>query len=186
MTVTIVNDFTDDPEDCQAEGDTAAVKFNGPADRLGNNDVDDPGKLDLLIQDDNGPLRAYRNGFVVYDTADGEYQITSTGDSAGLGDQDDEAPAPMRFRIQEIEIPLAERGAQGQYEAQSVTIMVGGDVYIYTSGAALTAEINDAPDSDKRNELVYNGQRGAYRLLGRAGCWARTATTTSTRSLMTK
>ena len=154
VTPTVDNKFASDPEDCQAKGDTATVKFTGPATRTAG--VDDPGKLDLLIQDDNGPIRAYLNNYVDYDTSGNEYQITGTGASAGLGTANEEAPASMRFRIHELEVPLAARDTQGQYAAQSVTISVSGNVYIYPSGAALTNVIAGVPtdSTDKRNEIT--------------------------------
>ena len=153
-TPTVDDKFDADPEDCQAKGDTATVKFTGPATLTDG--VDDPGKLDLLIQDDNGPIRAYLNNYVDYDVGGSEYQITGTGESAGLGTAGDEAPAAMRFRIQEIEVPLAARDSQGQYSAQSVTVTVSGNVYIYESGDTLTDVIAAVPEdsSDKRNEIA--------------------------------
>ena len=152
------------PEHCQAKGGTATVKFTGPdvvvMDREG------PGKLDLLIQDDNGPIRAYLNDYVDYDTGTSMYAITNMGDT--LGTVGAEPPEPMRFRIQAIEVPLAERNALGQYEAQSVTVTVSGNVYIYESGAILTNVIETVPDdsTDKRNEITLTTDEVVIVFLG--------------------
>ena len=163
---TVMDDFDeDDSLHCQAKGDTAAVAFTGPAAPDTNVD-DEAGKVEVLIQDDSGPIRAYINGQVEYDTGDSEYQITSAGTTAGLGTTGEEAPAPMRWRHMEVAIPLPERNAALQYEAQSTIIMVGGDVYIYTAGDALTSEIANAPDADKRNQLSQTDAFVNIRFLG--------------------
>ena len=163
--VTVVDDFdTDGSLHCQAKGDTAAVAFTGPP-APGAAVDDEAGKVEVLIQDDSGPIRAYITGQVVY-AADNGYQITAVGATAGLGTQDDEAPAPMRWRHMEVTIPLPERDVALQYEAHSTIIMVGGDVYIYTAGDALTQEIRNAPDADKRNELATTTDVINIRFLG--------------------
>ena len=165
---TVADDFeTDDSLHCQAKGDTAAVAFTGPT-APGNTVDDEAGKVEVLIQDDSGPIRAYMTGQVEYDDSanNNRYEITSAGAAAGLGTLGDEAPAPMRWRHMEVEIPLPERNAALQHEAQSTIIMVGGDVYIYTAGNALTTEIADAPDADKRNELSLTDAVINIRFLG--------------------
>ena len=81
VTATVTDGFSADEEDCRSRGGTATIRFTGPPTALAG--VDDPGKLDLLIQDDNGPIRAYVNGTVNFDAGNidpnNRYEITGTG-----------------------------------------------------------------------------------------------------------
>ena len=155
---TVDNMFTggDNPEDCRARDGTAMIEFTGTL--AADATPDDPAKLDLLIQDDSGPIRAYLNDHVNYIANENEYQISSTGENAGLGDVNSKAPSPMRWRIQTIEVPLPTRNAQGQVENQSVTVSVSGDVVIFQPNASLTTLVTGVTDdlSDKRYEVEAN------------------------------
>ena len=145
-------------DDCQAMGDMATVKFTGPARQA--TPLTNPIKLQLLIRDDNGNVEAYLNGTVEWDGTDNEYQLTGTSTPA---------PAPMKFSYREIEVPLAARNPNTlQYEQQSITISVPGNVYIYQSGVSnLTTLISGTlPDDDQRSELAAASVPITISLLG--------------------
>ena len=158
---------SDDTDTCKALGDTATVKFTGPEPEDLNN-VDEAPKIQVLIRDNSGAILAYLDGHVVYDTVDvdaqdnpasNRYELTDDGAEAlgGSAEAGDAAPAPMKFRYQEIEVPWPARDPVSlNVEAQSITISVTGNVYIYSANAdTITDSIGIPPDvTDKRRELA--------------------------------
>ena len=116
---------------CATTDEMATVAFKGPSTRPGGSDR--PATIFVLSEDDNGD--------VVYYPAGTYYQIaTNSGDDqpgdvirgAGFYTEDTQADEvePVRYSLQEVEVPLAALKGAG-YAAQSVTIEVTGDFYIF-------------------------------------------------------
>lgn len=119
---------------CNAVGDTATVKFEGPA--TGDDDL----IRQILIEDPSGSVRAYREG-TAYNAATG---FTEGGTTV----------TPKRYRYQQITISAPKLNNQGVRETQSETIMVSGDVLIWADPgdgtfAGVTIEITDAPSKQR-------------------------------------
>ena len=139
---------------CSTSNSRATVEFKGVATFVADGE---PIMVDVLIADRSGSIRAYINGHVEYDgTDDNRYELTAEGATAlgGGAAVGNAAPAPMRFRSQTVSVPVAARGSDGKYAAQSTTISVGGNVYLYSPGAAFTTAISGAPSSDMRDEIA--------------------------------
>ena len=130
---------------CEAVGDTANIKFVGPA---GNPDEEDDIDLYLLIEDKSGNLSFYGSG-VFWQKQDG-----GTNDTREKGNfyQTDEANAeeadPTKYAEMEVTVPRAKRSG-GRFIRQSTTISVQnvGKVHVYLPddyAGNLVADFNDA------------------------------------------
>jgi hypothetical protein len=141
---------------CSTTNSMATVKFTGSPvfSAMGT-----PTKVDVLVADRSGSIRAYLSNHVAYDSSDdNRYELTADGATAvgGSATAGDAAPAPMRFRTQTVSVPAATRGSDGNYIAQSTTISVGGNVYLYTPGIPFTTAIpgGSLPSNDERSEIA--------------------------------
>lgn len=140
--------------DCKSPGGSVLIAFKGPETVV----ADDAPKMQLLIQDSSGQIRAYPNGYVDYDAIANRYQITADGAAGGLGEDDAVAPAPMRFKYMELEVPQRKRNLSTlEWESGSTNLTAKGDVYIYAATVTdpLTEVISTgAPEGDRRRQLA--------------------------------
>ena len=137
-----------DPDPCVATGNMATIEFTGPSGRPGADD--EPIVLYVLVEDDKGDLEYYADDTI--------YQSNTAIDIVGAEDTDPPDPddgadisrpsgfypsaAPedvatgmavaKTYTSMKVEVPLAEVEG-GEYEAQSVTISVPGNFFIYTT-----------------------------------------------------
>ena len=145
--------LTTTPVECKSTNGMATIKFTGVAAAATDANAV---TLHLMIRDDSGSLRLYKNGEVEYNTTDNQYEITFDGAEADLGTQGAPAPSPMRYRYQEVTVPGA-KAVDGELEKNSVSVMVSGDVTIYKGalpGVGLRPKIDGGPDTDARRQLA--------------------------------
>ena len=139
---------TVDPSPCVATGNMAMIEFTGPS---GRPEADaKPIVLYVLVEDDKGDLEYYPNA-TYFQGNDGR-NIEGSDDDSDMGSiETDDILRPQGFYAEsdatsadmveatsytsmKVEVPLAEVQG-GNYKAQSVTISVPGDFYIYTTSA---------------------------------------------------
>ena len=136
VTVTAEGALTPMPEDCATFGDTATVKFTGPAEVPGSED-DEPIRFYVLSEDKSGsllyykPATVYQGNEVTFGTAPNEV-TKRRGFYDGDAEESPDVVTPGKYTSHTVDVPRAEV-VGGGYKAQSVTITVSGSFHIYST-----------------------------------------------------